>query len=109
MSRSLTPVSNRIITTPLKIAWATMVGPIRRRRYAAVPSETPTLDRISASPMLPSPRTGSTCATPNKTPWSRIATAAGVFDSRLRITKPRKTSSSTSGAATTAAITMATA
>ena len=49
-------------TTPLKIAWATIVGPIRRSRNAAAPNAMPTPDSTITRPTLPRPRTGSTCA-----------------------------------------------
>ena len=65
------PVSTMIITTPLKIAWATIVGPMptqrstpRHRTRCRPP------DSTIARPMLPTPRTGSTWATPNSTPCS---------------------------------------
>ena len=54
--------------------------------------------------MLPAPRTGSKCAEPKKTAWRATAATAPIRARKPRITTPRNTISSTSGAATTAVI-----
>lgn len=101
-------MSTSASTTPLKIACAIITGPMRRSRYAAAPSATPTPDRIATNPMLPVPRTGSTWANPNSTACSAIVTTTPRWARRPRMTTPRNTISSTTGAATTAVTSSAT-
>ena len=56
--------------------------------------------------MLPTPRTGSTWATPKRSPCTTTTATMGSRLASPRITTPRKTISSTIGAATTALITI---
>ncbi len=104
----MTPVSTSRRTAPLNSAWATIDGPIRRNSAAAVPNASPTPVSTITRPALPAPRIGSTWATPNSTACTAMALG---HDSRLRSdrrTTPRKTISSTIGAAITAVTTIAT-
>ena len=64
-------------TAPLKIAWATIDGPIRPSSTTATPKAIPTPESTRTRPMLPTPRTGSTWATPNSTPCRTTTATIG--------------------------------
>ena len=100
--RSSTPDSANVIATVFRIAWAMIVGPMRRNRYSAPPRTAPTEPSTRMRPMLPRPRTGSKWAMPNSTACRPTAITGPVRPSSERSTTPRNTISSTRGAATTA-------
>ena len=70
------PQSTMISTTPLKIAWARIVGPIRRSRYAPTPSATPTADRTITRPMLPVPAPDRSGRNRRRRAWRTTVTTA---------------------------------
>lgn len=92
-------------TAPLNNAWATIDGPILPSSATATPKATPTPASTSTNPTLPTPRTGSTWAVPNNNACRTTTATIGNLLRKPRITTPRKTISSTTGAAITAAIT----